>query len=704
MSMGEAKRPRSGVKNAPKISADRLRKLLLLAKADASNELDLPDLLQYEGMASSDEEPEKMPFQNSKIGISKLNHGTEQLINRDEQENNLNFEFSFVSTGTTHLQLDDDGNEKNSILSHSPKPRLSLGISDGASLLLSIEEEEEYEDEDDKNDYSENAGVKRRTSSIGKSSINAPSSKFKLNDDGVSEHVSDDATKHKNLRISLISAGPQESLGFSIDDSEEKNTASMKKKKVSFGGINLDAGYESPSYEYEDRSLPKVSSDKKNVHDADNLSIKNYETERNEMDAVAAALISSPEQHDYGMDDEDVDDFNLEDLRNSPNHPVISSSRNSSLKSKAASKRGNSTKHKSPQSRKQLFVESDQDEIVSDVADDNEEDAEESAYSEFRPLSNISDRDEADSLSSEQSEEETAAESPRPVKNKKRRTSMSSLASVTSPSFDGKKYKRKPGRETMFLVQKAQQVHAVLDSPDQDDGVRRSYRQRTKPLKFWKNERVIYHTTNDGLGAIMPVPCEEVRRSDSEDEHPLAKRTVKKTTQKKVLKDYVSDLARVTDGLITLKDSKGRSSELSVGATEGMINYQSIESESSKPSESSESDVRAAKYFETESFTNGMVVIPASCTKKSEVVITPEVFFVRSCPEEGIIVTMNGQKQEFGAGDSFWIPSGVEYSVENLSEKREVQLFFVVTYSGENSEVKPKKKRKSSTFTHTSAR
>jgi mannose-6-phosphate isomerase-like protein (cupin superfamily) len=231
----------------------------------------------------------------------------------------------------------------------------------------------------------------------------------------------------------------------------------------------------------------------------------------------------------------------------------------------------------------------------------------------------------------------------------------------------------------MFMVSEAERLHVVEDSPEQD-GPRRSKRHRTKPMKFWKNERFVYHTTKVGIGAVMPVPFSEVRRSDSEEDVEKPKRKRARTRgRQQDLQDLVSDLSRSVEGNLVTTDPKGREVDEMIGCTEGMLSYETVSPDDIKsPGLDEESSVRAAKFFDTPFFTNGLMVIPPSSKKEPESIPTAEVFFIRSCPSEGLLVRINDESFKFGTGDSFWIPPSSEYTIENLSGLRPAQLFFLV--------------------------
>lgn len=250
-------------------------------------------------------------------------------------------------------------------------------------------------------------------------------------------------------------------------------------------------------------------------------------------------------------------------------------------------------------------------------------------------------------------------------------------------------------RQTLFLIEKAQKAGFAPEGSENsegDEGVRRSKRRKGPPLKFWKNERHIYKRSNDGLGAVLPVSHGDFVRSDDEtDQMPKKKRSRKVKKSNNALADTMVDIGRKKKTFLNIEGEEGEVSRYIVGLSQGTLEFQDLGDESN-----SKSIVKAAKCFDTEDFTNGVIIIPPGHFKEAEHIVIPEVFQVNVCPGSSLAVTINKETFKFSTGDNFWIPPGSVYSLKNESKTNSIELsFFVPNYEVSSAPRKPKKRMKS---------
>lgn len=126
----------------------------------------------------------------------------------------------------------------------------------------------------------------------------------------------------------------------------------------------------------------------------------------------------------------------------------------------------------------------------------------------------------------------------------------------------------RPRRPTLQMVQSAKDHHVLYggdDSDDGDDGPRRSKRTRRTPLAYWRNERVVYSRSRDGLGSVLPVPIDSVVLSGDESDDLFGKQRaqVKSSKSKKSKSsssssksnNYTPDLSRTSTATFEVYDA-----------------------------------------------------------------------------------------------------------------------------------------------------
>ncbi|CAG8445561.1 7555_t:CDS:10 [Diversispora eburnea] len=139
---------------------------------------------------------------------------------------------------------------------------------------------------------------------------------------------------------------------------------------------------------------------------------------------------------------------------------------------------------------------------------------------------------------------------------------------------------------------------------NEEGGLRRSKRQRVKPLEFWRNERLVYrpHKTE-----VVRIPNE-----DADTEPKKRKRNESKNNTKR------STLRNKEESDDTITNNKAKyEGEVNVWGTNDKISTQLVyESNMIKPSPIENNEYKHAKTFgEGDFFTSGFIAIPKGCEK-----------------------------------------------------------------------------------------
>mmetsp|Transcript_60952 Transcript_60952/g.144017 ORF Transcript_60952/g.144017 Transcript_60952/m.144017 type:complete len:127 (+) Transcript_60952:3-383(+) len=117
----------------------------------------------------------------------------------------------------------------------------------------------------------------------------------------------------------------------------------------------------------------------------------------------------------------------------------------------------------------------------------------------------------------------------------------------TTPPTKKRSRVTKPRRKTAPVkrntapVVKRDPVPALIDNENPTPGVRRSKRQRFRPLEFWRHERVVYDRGNQDIPEIVSV---DIRSPD-----PTPFRTKRRRAAKVVESPSKTDAEGVIEGV-----------------------------------------------------------------------------------------------------------------------------------------------------------
>ena len=95
---------------------------------------------------------------------------------------------------------------------------------------------------------------------------------------------------------------------------------------------------------------------------------------------------------------------------------------------------------------------------------------------------------------------------------------------------------------------------------------------------------------------------------------------------------------------------------------------------------------KGGKAFEEREFSSGILLLPPRAVKQRELTHTVESFYVVSAERGKLQVTIGETVLRLSRGDPFIVPVGNVYSLENLSERKEVKVYFHLIHSSDQME------------------
>ncbi|KAF9581082.1 hypothetical protein BGW38_002027 [Lunasporangiospora selenospora] len=248
-----------------------------------------------------------------------------------------------------------------------------------------------------------------------------------------------------------------------------------------------------------------------------------------------------------------------------------------------------------------------------------------------------------------------------------------------------------------------QEVPTVPDVGENDDnGIRRSRRTRMAPLEFWKNEKVVLGKVEEDQPGSMPgikaiIRATAVATSGHGSSTIVRKRQRARVAEVKQRSRQVKQRKKLREGANRSGDDHGASdgvdSEIEENANDTETELLEAQEKHGLKEESS------IKTVDTAVFGSNMVVPRAVIESKDAVRLKEvqgrEYLFHRGLEDEENMVsgtmriTPSGEKPvssgssntltEFviSTGGRFMIPRGNQYSLTNVSTKRDCHLFFV---------------------------
>lgn len=205
-------------------------------------------------------------------------------------------------------------------------------------------------------------------------------------------------------------------------------------------------------------------------------------------------------------------------------------------------------------------------------------------------------------------------------------------------------------------------------------------RKRFKPLQFWANERVVYER---GKNSVLPTisetkpisatphHAEPKSRVDFAAPKPKKAKT-KGSTAKKTNAGAVEEPPVAFDPVCLVVDPEGNDVFATVAKSEQMVSMEQLGAGDKKITPV------GGKMFEEPSFSSGILILPPKATKVKEMANNTEIFYVASCETSKLRVTIHDSPMLLATGDSFTVPRGNNYQVENTSKSEEAKMYFVL--------------------------
>mmetsp|Transcript_12893 Transcript_12893/g.31606 ORF Transcript_12893/g.31606 Transcript_12893/m.31606 type:complete len:448 (-) Transcript_12893:205-1548(-) len=368
--------------------------------------------------------------------------------------------------------------------------------------------------------------------------------------------------------------------------------------------------------------------------------------------------------------------------------PAVSSKRSSSRKPRSALK-GSRDSLSTPQSlRFDDSVGDGEDDdgglAAGDVDDGTDDDIEDGMDAEMEPAEPLNDLEDApNDIEAEELPEEDVKHKP----ERKRKTS------------------RRTRRQTLKIVQTAKDS-GLADEWKEQSGVRRSTRRKIAPTKWWEGYTREIERKPNGIGAVMStLKTPTAKRSKhfvNLDEIEMEKREKRKAAgksrgrkrKKKVEEDEEEededDEDPDFDSKAWVRTANGGQTTAHIAKLKSMISMNALEDPDAKlpPSKLP----KAGKWFTTELFSSGQLILPPGSCKSLEVSVSTEIFFVAAAAPKSLEVSVEGTKFILSKGSTFYVPTDNDYEIKNLSKKKEVRLLFVLVSNQEKKSTKKGKK------------
>eukprot|EP00466_Bigelowiella_natans_P021618 jgi/Bigna1/83969/fgenesh1_pg.119_\ len=269
----------------------------------------------------------------------------------------------------------------------------------------------------------------------------------------------------------------------------------------------------------------------------------------------------------------------------------------------------------------------------------------------------------------------------------------------TSESEKAKRKKRAHRRGTIKIIEKAHKSGLVDQWEDLEDGERRrSKRRRIKPTEWWNGQVRELERRKSGVGPMLPtLKTPTAKRSRHfvdinkwEEEKKAQRKKTRKTTKKRKKKDDDEededdeDAADFQTKAWVQNARNGMEEHLSVAKLKSMITMEPLFQDGEKLPLAK--CPLAGKWFETDQFSSGQLILPPGSFKAREVSISTEIFFVVGCEPKQMQVTIEEEVFNMSKGSHFFVPADNEYELHNNSKDTPARLLFCLVR--DNAEAK----------------
>eukprot|EP00057_Strongylocentrotus_purpuratus_P034106 XP_793941.3 PREDICTED: transcriptional regulator ATRX isoform X1 [Strongylocentrotus purpuratus] len=252
-------------------------------------------------------------------------------------------------------------------------------------------------------------------------------------------------------------------------------------------------------------------------------------------------------------------------------------------------------------------------------------------------------------------------------------TSTGSILKV-SRNWD-KRPKNKKNKYSILYTEKPLRK-AYIIKPDEEDGVRRTRRQRVRPLEYWRNERPLYERRKSGglaLAGIISPGAPEERVSVRSMRQPAKPKGHLPVTPSHISIHAsppvgTSKVCQPTINVVN-PDTK-QEVAIDAVATSKMLKFTGPSGLPAKPDDA----ITISKALSQKAFAAGILTIRPFGEKGSQLVRRDTMIFyvVRG----KVAMTLHETSQILQSGDWFFVPKGNVYNITNLRRDEAKLTFF----------------------------
>ncbi|ORY72568.1 Mif2/CENP-C like-domain-containing protein [Leucosporidium creatinivorum] len=286
----------------------------------------------------------------------------------------------------------------------------------------------------------------------------------------------------------------------------------------------------------------------------------------------------------------------------------------------------------------------------------------------------------------ESASEEEEEEQPAPKKSKstgkgkgKARSSTSASpqkgggnkSSKTAAATAARKAQAEARKKGETVVSSKQAKKRMREVEEDEEGVRRSSRQRLQPLEYWRNERVVYKRRQSGIAIeevvrIPKPPAESLasKKKNGGGGGPRSGSTkVRVKSEPAPPEEEGVDDATDPDGIVWSWEGNAEVSRR-IAFTAKMVDP--------RPTYNNKFMFQKI-YTELDYLAGGILQIPAGAEKPTKPAKDNSYMFY--CIEGSVSVVVHRTRFAIGPGATFFVPRGNSYSISATSN-RDVKLFF----------------------------
>lgn len=211
-------------------------------------------------------------------------------------------------------------------------------------------------------------------------------------------------------------------------------------------------------------------------------------------------------------------------------------------------------------------------------------------------------------------------------------------------------------------------VHYKLVLPSRTPGVRRTKRIRSKPLEYWRGERVDYKAAASGGFVIDGILSPEIVTSKRK-----AKEKVKIDTRKRICLDNIERKSRLVVNCDISLGDPFQPTQVKDPETREIIPMDLIRPRDTYQFFVEHGELKVYKTLDTPFFSTGKLILGPYGEKGKQYVGEDILVFYVNVGD--LLCTLHETPYIITTGDSFYIPSGNCYNIKNLQNEESILLF-----------------------------